>query len=300
MTDIRQYIEAKRQQVDAALQRYLPEETGTLAEHHKAMRYSLFAGGKRVRPILCLAAAETLKDFNNDPPEPLLLTACALECIHTYSLIHDDLPAMDNDALRRGKPTNHMVFGEAGAILAGDSLLTYGFELLSSHAEGAIAARDRLAIISLISKAVGPEGMVGGQFLDLTHEGLEVHFDMLREIHSRKTGALITAALQCGGVLGSGSPEQLAALTRYGKKIGLAFQIVDDLLNVEGTPEQLGKAAGSDAARNKATYPALFGVDRSRKMAQETVEEAVAALDVFAERAAVLRELARYILARKR
>jgi geranylgeranyl diphosphate synthase type II len=263
------------------------------------MRYSLFAGGKRVRPILCLAAAEAVQDYDNELPNALLLTACALECIHTYSLIHDDLPAMDDDQLRRSKPTNHMVFGEAGAILAGDSLLTYAFELLSSE-ELETGAADRLRIISLISKAVGPEGMVGGQFLDLTHEGKEVGYDMLREIHSRKTGALITASVQAGGVLGKCTAEQFHALTLYGTWIGLAFQIVDDLLNVEGTQEQLGKAAGSDAARDKVTYPALFGVDSTRKKAREAVNEALAALEGFDERAAMLRELAQYIVTRKR
>jgi geranylgeranyl diphosphate synthase type II len=298
--DIRQYIEIKRELIDAALERYLPEVKGTLAEHSKAMRYSLFAGGKRVRPILCLAAAESVRNFNNSFPEAVMLTACALECIHTYSLIHDDLPAMDNDDLRRGKPTNHTVFGEAGAILAGDSLLTYAFDLLSRNDLQGISAHDRLTIISLISKAVGPVGMVGGQFLDLAHEGKVVNHDMLREIHSRKTGALITASVQTGGVLGSSSPEQFQALTRFGNKIGLAFQIVDDLLNVEGTEEQLGKAAGSDAARNKATYPALFGLDKTRKKAQETVQDAVAALDGLDERANMLRDLAQYILSRKR
>ncbi|MEK6198018.1 MAG: polyprenyl synthetase family protein [Desulfobacterales bacterium] len=297
--DIRQYLEARRKQVDAALDLFLPEAKGVLAEHIKAMRYSLFAGGKRVRPILCLAAAEAVQDYDNEFPHVLLLTACALECIHTYSLIHDDLPAMDDDHLRRGKPTNHMVFGEAGAILAGDSLLTYAFELLSR--EGLeTSATERLRIISLISKAVGPEGMVGGQFLDLTHEGKEVGYDMLREIHSRKTGALITASVQAGGVLGKCTAEQLHALTRYGTQIGLAFQIVDDLLNVEGTQEQLGKAAGSDAARNKATYPALFGLDKTRKKAQEAVDEALAALEGLDERATMLRKLAQYIVTRKR
>jgi geranylgeranyl diphosphate synthase type II len=297
--DIRQYLKARRKQVDAALDSFLPEEKGTLAEHIKAMRYSLFAGGKRVRPILCLAAAEAVQDHDNESPDALLLTACALECIHTYSLIHDDLPAMDDDQLRRSKPTNHMVFGEAGAILAGDSLLTYGFELLSRK-ELKTSAKDRLRIISLISKAIGPEGMVGGQFLDLTHEGKEVGYDILREIHSRKTGALITASVQAGGVFGKCTTDQFHALTRYGTQIGLAFQIIDDLLNIEGTQEQLGKAAGSDAARNKATYPALFGLDSSRKKAREAVNEALTALEGFDERAAMLRELAQYIVTRKR
>lgn len=298
--DIREYIDTKRKLVDRALERHLPRQRGSLAEHVKAMRYSLFAGGKRVRPILSLAAAESVKDFNNDFPETVMLTACALECIHTYSLIHDDLPAMDDDDLRRGKPTNHKVFGEAAAILAGDSLLTYAFELLSSETVQDFSAQDRLTIISLISRAVGPEGMVGGQFLDLTHEGKEVGYDMLREIHSRKTGALITASVQTGAVLGSSTPEQFQALSLFGVQIGLAFQIIDDLLNVEGTPEQLGKAAGSDAARNKATYPALFGVADARKKADEAVKEALVALDGFDERAAMLRELARYIISRKR
>src|SRR5210317_175974 len=297
--DIRQYLEARRKQVDTALDIFLPEVQGPLAEHVKAMRYSLFAGGKRVRPILCLAAAEAVQDYDGDFPNALLLTSCALECIHTYSLIHDDLPAMDDDQLRRGKLTNHMVFSEAGAILAGDSLLTFAFQLLSSE-ELETVATDRLRIISLISKAIGPEGMVGGQFLDLTHEGKEVEYDILNEIHSRKTGALITVSVQAGGVLGNSSPERFKSLTRYGIHIGLAFQIIDDLLNVEGTEEQLGKAAGSDAARNKATYPALFGVDETRKKAQEAADEAIAALAGFDEQAAMLRELARYIVNRNR
>jgi geranylgeranyl diphosphate synthase type II len=298
--DIRQYIDTKRKQVDMALGRYLPEEKGSLAYHIKAMRYSLFAGGKRVRPTLCLAAAESVRDFNNDFPEAVMLTACALECIHTYSLIHDDLPAMDDDNLRRGKPTNHIVFGEAGAILAGDSLLTHAFDLLSRDAEATISAHDRLTLVFLISKAVGPEGMVGGQFLDLTHEGQETHYSMLREIHSRKTGALITASVQSGAVLGNSTQEQFQALTRFGIQIGLAFQITDDLLNVEGTEKQLGKATGSDAARNKATYPALFGIEKTRKKAEEALQQALAALDGFDERAAALRDLARYIISRKR
>jgi geranylgeranyl diphosphate synthase type II len=298
--DIRLYIDTKRKQVDAALGIYLPEEKGSLANHIKAMRYSLFAGGKRVRPILCLAAAESIKDFKNGFPEEVMLTACALECIHTYSLIHDDLPAMDDDNLRRGKPTNHKVFGEAGAILAGDSLLTHAFDLLSRDAQGTISSHDRLRTVFLISKAVGPEGMVGGQFLDLAHEGQEIHNTMLREIHSRKTGALITASVQSGAVLGNSTQEQFQALTRYGIQIGLAFQITDDLLNVEGTEEQLGKATGSDAARNKATYPALFGIKKTRQKAEEALQKALTALDGFDERAAILRDLAQYIISRDR
>ena len=297
--DLREYLETRRKQVDSALDFFLPEANGTLAEHMEAMRYSIFAGGKRVRPILCIAAAETVQDYDNNFPNALLHTACALECIHTYSLIHDDLPAMDDDDLRRGKLTNHKVFGEAGAVLAGDSLLTYAFELLSRE-ESEISATERLRIISLVSKAIGPEGMVGGQFLDLDHEGKDIRYEMLQEIHSRKTGALITASVQTGGVLAKCTEEQFHALTLYGNQIGLAFQIIDDLLNVEGTEEQLGKSAGSDANRNKATYPALFGVDETRKKAQEAADEAMAALAGFDERAAMLRKLAHYIINRNR
>ena len=298
--DIRQYLENKRSQVDAALHKYMLAEQEALAEHIKSMGYSLFAGGKRVRPILCLAAAEAVHTTADDLPEACLVTACALECIHAYSLIHDDLPAMDDDELRRGKPTNHMVFGEAGAILAGDGLLTFAFELLSTPGWQTPSAEDRLRIISIISRAAGPVGMVGGQFLDLENEGKNVEFATLRDIHSRKTGALITASIQAGAILGNGSAEQYDALSEYGERVGLAFQIVDDLLNVEGTREQLGKAAGSDAARRKATYPALFGVEETRKMAKTAVNEAVAALDEFDDKAEPLRELAKYIFTRKR
>jgi geranylgeranyl diphosphate synthase type II len=298
--DIKQYLQTRREVIDTALEKYLPPAYGSLAGHYKAMRYSLFAGGKRVRPILCLAAAESLQDFDNDYPEAVLLTACALECIHTYSLIHDDLPAMDDDDLRRGQPTSHKVFGDAGAILAGDSLLTHAFDLLSRKTKDSISEPDRLTIVSLISKAVGPEGMVGGQYLDVTYEGQTVEFDILREIHSRKTGALITASVQAGGVLAQATPDQFEALTRYGIQTGLAFQIVDDLLNVEGTAEQLGKAAGSDAARNKVTYPALFGLAETREKANHAVREAIAALEGFDQRADRLRDLAQYIILRTR
>jgi geranylgeranyl diphosphate synthase type II len=298
--DIRQYLENKRSEIDTALNKYMLSGEGSLAEHIKAMRYSLFAGGKRVRPILCLAAAEAVLPEEENLSETCLITACALECIHTYSLIHDDLPAMDDDELRRGKPTNHMIFGEAGAILAGDGLLTFAFELLSKPAASKLSAQNRLRIIATISKAAGPIGMVGGQALDLENEGKIVDFETLQNIHSRKTGALITASVQAGAILGSGSTEQFEALSLYGEKVGLAFQIVDDLLNVEGTEEQLGKAAGSDAARKKATYPALFGVQETRKKASAAVQEAVAALDGFNQQADPLRELAQYIFTRKR
>lgn len=297
--DIKKYLNEKRILVEEALAGYLPpEEDGDLAEHIKAMRYSIFAGGKRVRPILCLAAAEAIQGQAKNP-EKIMPAACALECIHTYSLIHDDLPAMDDDDLRRGTPTNHKIFGEAGAILAGDGLLTFAFELLAAPGQKT-EDNDRLRIIHLISRAAGPIGMVGGQVMDLACEGRDIPFETLQSIHSRKTGALITASVQAGAVLGHADSKQFAALTQYGKKIGLAFQIVDDLLNVEGTEEQLGKAAGSDAERNKATYPAFFGLEKTRQMADETIHEAIEALADFDIKADPLRELARYVLNRKR
>jgi geranylgeranyl diphosphate synthase, type II len=293
--DIRAYLAAKKIVVEEALARHMLVADGLLVDHIRAMRYSLFAGGKRVRPILCIAAAEALNGIS----QPLLPIACAFECIHTYSLIHDDLPAMDNDELRRGKPTNHMVYGEAGAILAGDGLLTYAFELLSDTALAAhIDDGRRLRLINIIARAAGSLGMVGGQALDVAAEGRQVDFDTLRLIHSRKTGALITAAVQAGAIIGGASEEQFAALTSYGEKVGLAFQIVDDLLNVVGTAEELGKAAGSDADRQKATYPAFFGLEATRAKAEKVVQEAIAALDKFDAQADPLRELAQYVYTR--
>jgi len=295
--EIKTYLNEKRLVVEDALARYMLPAQGALASHMESMRYSLFAGGKRVRPILCLAAAEAL----GADPQPLLSVACSLECIHTYSLIHDDLPAMDDDDLRRGKPTNHVVFGEAGAILAGDGLLTFAFDLMSDYSLGGlISDGDRLRLIQIVARAAGPLGMVGGQALDVASEGEMVDFETLRTIHGCKTGALITASVQAGAIVGSADDKQYASLTSYGEAIGLAFQIYDDLLNVEGTTEELGKAAGSDADRDKATYPAFFGVEGTKVKAQEAVEAAVAALADFDQRAEPLRELARYIINRKR
>jgi geranylgeranyl diphosphate synthase type II len=293
--DIKQYLAQKRAIVEEALEVHMLAADGRLVDHIKAMRYSLFAGGKRVRPILCIAAAEAL----NGMPIPLLPIACAFECIHTYSLIHDDLPAMDDDDLRRGKPTNHVVFGEAEAILAGDGLMTYAFELLSNPTlSDHIGDADRLRLIHLVAQAAGSLGMVGGQALDVAAEGKAVEFDTLRFIHSCKTGALITAAIQAGAIIGGANEGQFASLTTYGQKVGLAFQIVDDLLNVVGSAEELGKAAGSDADRQKATYPAFFGVEGTRARAEEAVNGAVAALAGFDAQADPLRELALYIYTR--
>ena len=284
-------------EVETALEGLIYPEEGLLADHMASMRYSLFAGGKRIRPVLCLATAEAL----NTDPTPYMPIACSLECIHTYSLIHDDLPAMDNDDLRRGKPTNHKVFGEAEAILAGDGLLTFAFLLLSNtEISGQVNSDDRMRIIQIIAKAAGSLGMVGGQALDIKSEGKSIPFDTLQYIHRCKTGALITASVQTGAVLGKADKNQFEALTEYGKAIGLAFQIVDDLLDVEGTEEKLGKAVGADAALNKATYPSLFGVTETRKKAEAAVAKALEALKDFDEKADYLRELAQYIYYRNR
>ena len=296
--DIKQYLNNRRQEVEQALEELLPATQGPLAGHVEAMRYSLLAGGKRIRPILCLAAAETLPADSR----PLLPVAAALECIHTYSLIHDDLPAMDDDHLRRGMPTCHKKFGEAAAILAGDGLLSFAFELLSRPlAGGNISAQEQLRLVHNLATAVGPAGMVGGQVLDIQAEGRgeQNGLNQLRLIHRCKTGALITAAVQSGAIGGGADGRQYEALTRYGEQIGLAFQIIDDLLNVTGDAATLGKAAGSDTARGKATYPALLGLDETRRQADEAVSAAIAALEIFDQHAEPLRELARYIATRK-
>ena len=292
---IETYLQQKKALVEDGLRRVRFHPQGLSRRHFEAMNYSLEAGGKRVRPVLCLATAEAL----GAAPQSCLPVACALECIHTYSLIHDDLPAMDNDELRRGKPTSHMVYGEAGAILAGDGLQAYAFELLSAPWPGEpLPPADRLRIIHLVSRAIGPEGMVGGQALDIESENQDIPFETLRAIHARKTGALITASVQAGAILGRASDNAFARLTEYGNGIGLAFQIVDDLLNVTSTTEQLGKMAGSDAHRRKATYPALFGIDGTRERAAVAVRNAVAALEGFDAQADPLRQLATYILDR--
>ena len=295
--ELKQYLHSKKLEVEKALEELMFPEEGLLSGHVASIRYSLFAGGKRIRPVLCLASAEALAV----DPTPYLPIACSLECIHTYSLIHDDLPAMDNDDLRRGKPSNHKVFGEAEAILAGDGLLTFAFELLSNtDISGTINSDDRVRIIQIIAQAVGSQGMVGGQALDIESEGKSIPFETLQYLHSCKTGALITASVQTGAVIGQASQSQFEALTVYGKAVGLAFQIVDDLLDVEGTEEELGKAVGADAALNKATYPSLFGVEETRKKAIAAVDNALAALEGFDEKADYLRELAKYIYSRTR
>ena len=297
--EIANYLTERRRRVDDGLSRFMLAADGTFREHIESMRYSLFVGGKRIRPILCLAGAEAVDD-SAGAARRALPVACALECIHTYSLIHDDLPAMDDDDLRRGQPTNHTVFGEAAAILAGDGLLTFAFELLSGEATAAIDDTTRVRIIAAIARAAGPLGMVGGQSLDMLYEGQQVGYDVLRSIHRSKTGAMITAAVQCGGLVAGADPDQEAALCAYGDNIGLAFQIVDDLLDVVATTEELGKTAGSDERAQKVTYPSLFGVETSKTMAREAAAEAVAALASFDRKADPLRALANYIVDRRK
>lgn len=295
--EIKTYLNEQKSIVEKALTRYMLQSGGEFADHIDTLRYSLFAGGKRIRPILCLAAAGMIAGGRNND-EAVLPIACALECLHTYSLIHDDLPAMDNDALRRGKPTNHVVYGEAAAILAGDALQCFVFDLLSNPDYIQVAPETMLEIIFVISRAAGPLGMVGGQYLDVMNEGREISYDMLRTIHRSKTGKLITASVLTGGIAGGANDRQKKALTDFGNAIGLAFQIVDDILNVESTTEELGKAAGSDKERGKATYPAFFGLEQSKKMAGDAVESAVLSLNGFGDDAAPLRALAQYIITR--
>lgn len=294
--NIRDYLSARKGEVENALDSLMLETQGVFSHHIEAMRYSLFVGGKRIRPILCLAAAEAVTD-NPATRNALLPVACALECIHTYSLIHDDLPAMDNDDLRRGKQTSHKKYGEAAAILAGDSLLTFAFELLSTPVS-ALADNRRLRIIQLIARAAGPEGMVGGQYLDISNENRSYPFELLDTIHKSKTGALIACSILSGAIGAGANAEQEEELGKYGILLGLAFQIVDDLLDATATTTQLGKTAGSDQAHGKATYPAFFGIEETRKKARETVEAAKTALSSFGGRAQPLVDLADYIYMR--
>jgi len=295
--DIKKYLNNQKSVVEEGLRTYMLEATGPFSQHIEAMRYSLFAGGKRVRPILCLAAAEAIGSSDSQTHD-LMPVAVALECIHTYSLIHDDLPAMDDDELRRGKPTNHILYGEAQAILAGDGLLTWAFDLIANKEHNSLSAEQRLGIVQVISRAAGSLGMVGGQSLDIASENTEFPFSTLQTIHKSKTGALITCSVHAGAIGAGGNSEQIAALIKYGDQIGLAFQIVDDLLNVTSTTEELGKAAGSDASRGKATYPAFFGIEETRKKAQNAVTAAVDAIQDFDEKADPLRTLAEYIFTR--
>jgi geranylgeranyl diphosphate synthase, type II len=292
---LKAYLQDRRKIVEEALRRYLPAETNTPEEIYKALNYSVFAGGKRIRPILCLAAV----DACGGDLAPAMLVACALELIHTYSLIHDDLPAMDNDDFRRGKPTSHKVFGENIAILAGDALLTEAFVLLSRTEKIRLPAERRLAVIQEIAQAAGIAGMVGGQTLDVLQEKTPADAQLLYEIHRRKTGMLIMAAVKSGAIISGARDNKIQALGDYGLNIGLAFQIADDILNVEGDRELMGKNTGSDAARGKITYPSLLGMDCAKEKLQKHVDAAIASISIFDKRALPLRVIARYIMDRK-
>jgi geranylgeranyl diphosphate synthase type II len=278
VASLTEYLVARRAQIDEALVRFLPVAPDSPAPLHAAMRYSLLAGGKRLRPILTLAAAETV---GGERAIPLALpAACAIEFIHTYSLIHDDLPAMDDDSLRRGRPTNHVVHGEGMAILAGDGLLTEAFVLMANEPRDPELAPRKLRAIATVAAAAGPAGMVGGQVLDLEAVGAASAFDpaSLQDMHARKTGALIRASASAGAIMAGGGDEAIRAVEEYGRHLGLAFQIVDDILDVEGESKDLGKTAGKDAKAGKPTYPSLYGLDASRRLADEQMNSAIAAL----------------------
>jgi geranylgeranyl diphosphate synthase type II len=295
MDTLEAYLHQQQQRVEKALDQWLPTLDQYPPGLMDAMRYSVFAGGKRLRPVMMLAAAESV----DGDSEPVLPAACALECIHTYSMIHDDLPAMDDDDYRRGKPTNHVIYGEALAILAGDALLTHAFEILSSPELAEQFPADVLLQVSrCLATAAGSTGMIGGQVVDIISEGQHVDLPVVEYIHRHKTAALIEASTMVGGLLGGGSPEQVEALRTFGHQVGWAFQITDDILDVEGNAETLGKAVGRDAELDKATYPAVLGVEASRQRATELMQQGIETLKMFGDRAEPLRQIAVYIVSR--
>jgi geranylgeranyl diphosphate synthase type II len=291
--DLKRYLIARQKEVDRGLDRFLPKTSVAPATIHKAMRYSLFAGGKRLRPILCLAAAESCGGRIN----AALPLACAVECIHTYSLIHDDLPSMDNDDLRRGRATCHKVFGEGIAILAGDALLTIAFEIAARTKT--TSRYDLRDFFREIASAAGSRRLIAGQVADLEAEGRRINRAQLRYIHENKTAALLTASVRLGAMAANANAKQLAAITAFGRALGLAFQVIDDVLDVTQTSEKLGKSAGKDVAAKKATYPAVIGLEKSRKEARRLTREAHSALKSLGENAIVLRALADYLLQRE-
>ncbi|MBI5236367.1 MAG: polyprenyl synthetase family protein [Deltaproteobacteria bacterium] len=310
--DIKQYMASKAEMVNKRLKELLVREDEYPQSVHKAMHYSLFAGGKRLRPALALASSEAV----GADCAKAIDVACAIECIHTYSLIHDDLPAIDNDDLRRGAPTCHKAFGEAIAILAGDALLTTAFEIMAvinmpsrvfggglpSHVlSGGQTDNGRaLQVISEIARAAGSVGMIGGQVVDIESEGKDISFPELEYMHIHKTGALMLASVRCGALMGGASDEDMIALTRYGEAVGLAFQIADDLLDVEGSQLAMGKHTGADRKKGKATYPAIMGVQESKRRATELADRAISSLEGFGNGAGALRSIAAYIVSRDR
>jgi geranylgeranyl diphosphate synthase type II len=296
LTGVAAYLAARRQDVDAALERLLPGPDAWPASLHRAIRHSVFAGGKRLRPILCLAAAEVFGARQGLVIEP----ACGLEMIHTYSLIHDDLPALDDDDLRRGVPTCHVVFGEATAILAGDSLLTHGLGMFAQYPRGDSYAAAKVRVLQTVVDAIGTHGMIGGQAADLEAEKeTDPTAELVGKIHENKTGRLIRASLLSGAILAGAGEDALARVDHYGRRIGLAFQIKDDLLDVESDAATLGKAAGKDSAHGKATFPGVWGVERSRELLAENVNEAVVIASSLPGGGGVLPELARFVGSRK-
>ena len=293
--DLQVYLTERRGLVDAALERHLPSEAAPPLTIHRAMRYSVMAGGKRLRPILVIAGAEAV----GGAATMVMPTACALEMIHTYSLIHDDLPAMDDDDYRRGRLTNHKVFGDAIAILAGDALLTLAFRLIADNADLVSDPRVIRDVVAEIADAAGTIGMVGGQVVDIESEGKAISAETLEYIHRHKTAALIRASLRVGARLAGGDAAAVTAISEAGSDLGLAFQIVDDILDVEGSLEELGKTAGSDERKQKATYPGIHGREASRRQAKMLIDRAKERLGVFGQRSAPLLALADYVVERK-
>ena len=292
--NIKTYLVSRQKLIERALDRYLPKATAKPATLHRAMRYSLFAGGKRLRPILCLAAAEACGGkIGNALP-----LACALECIHTYSLVHDDLPSMDNDDFRRGRPTCHKIFGDGIAVLAGDALLTIAFEIVSNAKPA--PRYDTSILLREIAVAAGSQKLIAGQVADLEAEGRNVKRDQLQFIHENKTAAILRSSVRLGAMSANADARKLSAVTRFGQRLGLAFQIIDDILDVTQTSEILGKSAGKDVAAKKATYPAVIGLEKSRAEARRLTRQAHNALSVFRSRdAEPLHALANYLLERE-
>jgi geranylgeranyl diphosphate synthase, type II len=291
--DLKRYLAARQKEVDRALDRFLPKASAKPATIHKSMRYSLFAGGKRLRPILCLAAAEAC----GGKIGTALPLACAVECIHTYSLIHDDLPSMDDDDFRRGRPTCHKIFGDGIAVLAGDALLTIAFEIVSRAKP---TSRYTMSILLReIAVAAGSRKLVAGQVADLEAEGHKTDRAQLRYIHENKTAAILTTTVRLGAMSANADAKKLRAITKYGRALGLAFQIIDDILDVTQTSEKLGKSAGKDVAAKKATYPGVIGLDESRSEARRLTRQAHNALSIFGEKAETLHALANYLLERE-
>jgi geranylgeranyl diphosphate synthase type II len=292
VSELKRYLKAQQRAVDAALRRFLPRESVRPATLHKAMRHPIFAGGKRLRPILCLAAAEAF----GGSAENAMPAACAVEIIHTYSLVHDDLPCMDNDDLRRGKPTTHVAYGENVAVLAGDGLLTEAFAIVAQTPE-CRNYKTRHYVVELAQSA-DSRRLIGGQVLDLEGEGKSLTKAQLVRIHEAKTAALLAGSLRLGGMSANVSARKLEALTIFGRNLGLAFQVIDDILDVTQSTEQLGKTAGKDAAAEKATFPAIVGLEASKKEAQRLTDKALAALKPFARQVRCLDEIAHYLLDR--